>query len=100
MSRIRPFSIYLLKTGFDATNTLAQEHDLEKATSPALPAGSAMFILDKQPFYPWWRSYFRIDRDIKQAGKGALVFLPVGERHFALSFGHVHHNLKDQAYEY
>ena len=31
---------------------------------------------------------------------GALIFLPVGERHFALSFGHVFHNLEDSAYEY
>ena len=100
MSKTRPFSIYLLKSGFDATNTLVQDHDLEKTTSSALPAGSAIFILDKQPTYPWWRSYFQLDLEIKQAGKGALGFLPVGQRYFALSFGHVYYNLKDQAYEH
>jgi uncharacterized protein (TIGR04141 family) len=32
--------------------------------------------------------------------KGALILLPVGTRCFALSFGHVAHNLHDASYEY
>ncbi|GLS42565.1 hypothetical protein GCM10007884_05500 [Methylobacterium brachythecii] len=35
-----------------------------------------------------------------QVSKGALVFLPVEDRCFALSFGHVSHNLLDTSYEY
>jgi uncharacterized protein (TIGR04141 family) len=35
-----------------------------------------------------------------QVSKGALVILPVGDKHFALSFGHVAHNLDEFSYEY
>lgn len=100
MSKIRPFSIYLLRPGFSATSSLSQDHTLQKADSPALPEGSSIYILDKMPTEPWWKTYFRLGLELKQAGKGALVFLPVGDRFFALSFGHVYHNLKDEAYEH
>ena len=63
-------------------------------------AGSSIYILDNMPTAPWWKSYFQLDLELRQAGKGALVFLPAGNRYFALSFGHVYHNLKDQAYEH
>ncbi|WP_150852049.1 DUF6119 family protein [Sinorhizobium arboris] len=43
---------------------------------------------------------FGIEKNLTQVNKGALVFLPVGDRHFALSFGHVAHNLIDSSYEH
>ncbi len=101
MTKIRSFSIYLLKEGFDASNALDDDHALAadiEATS--LPAGASIFILDGEPRPPWWRSYFGIGINLNQAHKGALIFLPVGTRCFALCFGHVAHNLKDLSYEY
>jgi uncharacterized protein (TIGR04141 family) len=100
MSKIRPFSIYLLRQGFSGVSALSEDHTLQKADSPALPEGSSIYILDKMPTEPWWKAYFRLGIELKQAGKGALVFLPVGDRFFALSFGHVYHNLRDEAYEH
>lgn len=97
----RPFSIYLLKPNFDATNALADGHDLQQAVgATSLPAGSTLFILDAQARRPWWKAYFGVQEDLWQQFKGALLFLPSGDRCFALSFGQVHHHLKDEAYEY
>jgi len=97
----RPFSIYLLKAGYDATNALADDHDLHQAADATiLPPGSTLFILDADARPPWWRGYFGVQQELWQAFKGALLFLPVGGRCFALSFGQVYHHLKDNAYEY
>lgn len=97
----RPFSIYLLKPGFDATNALADDHSLLKARDAAhIPEGSTLYILDAQSKRPWWRDYFGIQENLWQQFKGALLFLPVEKRCFALSFGQVFHHLRDEAYEY
>lgn len=101
MSKSRSFSIYLLKEGFDATNALKDDHALDDAIAgTALPEGSTLFVLDNMPTAPWWKTYFGIQKDLKQALKGAIVFLPVNKRVFAVTFGHVSHNLLDTSYEY
>lgn len=97
----RPFTIFLLKQGFDATNSLKEEHELGQAVaSDRLPEKASIYILDSQPRAPWWREYFNIANPLEQASKGALVFIPVADRYFALSFGHVFHKLRDNCYEY
>ena len=101
MAKTRSFSIYLLKEGYDAANTLRDDHALEDGVDAIhLPEDARLFVFDGEPRPPWWRSYFGIQIDLTQAIKGALVFLPVGGRCFALSFGHVAHNLLDASYEY
>ena len=100
MSKTRPFSIYLLKPGFDASNSLNDDHSLEEVSASSLPSGALLFLFDGDPTVPWWGSYFRLSRKLRQASKGALVFLPAGSRWFALSFGHAYHNLKDEAFEH
>lgn len=99
-TKTRPFSIYLLKQGFGPENGLADNHKLEPADADDLPEGAKLFILDAQPKPPWWSEYFSIKDDIKQEFKGALVFIPVDGRCFAISFGSVLHHLRDTAYEY
>jgi uncharacterized protein (TIGR04141 family) len=101
LGKARSFSIYLLKEGFTAANSLKEDHGLEgeQAAAP-LPAGASIFVLDSAPYSPWWKEYFGIDRELNQVSKGALLFLPVEGRCFALSFGHVSHNLIDLSYEY
>ncbi|OUJ00559.1 DUF6119 family protein [Acetobacter cibinongensis] len=99
--KTRPFSIYLLKQGFNSSNALMESHSLQEAVEVAqLPEGAILYILDAQPKRPWWRDYFGVQEDLWQNFKGALLFLPVGRRCFALSFGQVFHHLKDEAYEY
>ncbi len=101
MSKNRSFSIYLLKEGVDASNALKEDHALDdEVVGEALPEGATLFILDNPPVPPWWKSYFGIADPLTQEQKGAVVFLPVGERTFAITFGHVQHNLRDTAYEY
>ncbi len=96
----RPFSIYLLREGYNADNSLVDDHGLEATEGDHLPEGGTFYILDADRKRPWWRSYFGIEDDIWQEFKGALMFLPVGQRCFVICFGQVHHNLKDVAYEY
>jgi|GEM_PF-389646 uncharacterized protein (TIGR04141 family) len=99
--KTRPFSIYLLKQGVNAANALADDHDLQEAVGASnKPENSVLYILDSQPKRPWWREYFGVQEDLWQQSKGALLFLPVGDRCFALSFGQVFHHIKDEAYEY
>ena len=101
MSKTHSFSIYLLKEGFDATNALKEDHALEDdVTGDDLPEGASLFVLDSDPMPPWWRSYFGIKKTLLQTLKAAVVFVPVGERTFAITFGHVQHNLRDTSYEY
>src|ERR1700731_4481395 len=98
MSKSRSFSIYLLKTGYDASNALEDDHDLDDTVSAAaLPANASLYVLDSDPHPPWWKDYFGIKKSLNQVTKGALIFLPIKERCFALSFGHVFHNLKDSS---
>lgn len=101
MSKTRTFSIYLLKEGFDATNALKEDHGLEDdIETDNLPEGASLFVLDNVPTPPWWKNYFGIQKELRQTLKAAVVFLPIGERTFVITFGHVRHNLKDISYEY
>lgn len=100
MGKSHPFSIYLLKSGYDATNALKAGHSLEDATATDLPEDAVLYILDAAPRPPWWKKYFGVQEELWQQHKGALVFLPVSGRCFALSFGQVFHHLNDTAYEY
>ena len=101
MSKSRPFSIHLLKQGYDSSNSLKEEHSLENnVLASSLPSGATLCLLNNAPYTPWWANYFGISKNISQVSKGALIFLPVDGRCFVISFGHVHHNLKEDSYEY
>lgn len=101
MTKTRSFSIYLLKQNFNATNALKDDATLEAGVdATGLPEGAVLHVLDKDPYTPWWASFFGIQKRLNQASKGSLVFLPAAGHWFALSFGHVAHNLKDESYEY
>src|ERR1700730_8009067 len=101
MSKSRSFSIYLLKRGFDASDALKADHVLDSGVDASeLPEGASLFVLDNPPPERWWKGYFGLAKPLTQTSKGALIFLPVGQHCFALSFGHVFHNLKVESYEY
>lgn len=77
-NKSRSFSIYLLKQGYDANNALEADHGLgAPETGRNLPVGATLYVMDNVPTEPWWRSYFGIDKNLKQVSKGAIVFLPV-----------------------
>jgi uncharacterized protein (TIGR04141 family) len=101
MAKSHSFSIFLMKEGFDATNALKDDNILSSDfDASALPVDAELFVLDAPSKPPWWKAYFEIEGNLSQASKGALVVFPVQDRCFALSFGHVFHNLKDASYEY
>jgi hypothetical protein len=60
MAKSRPFSIYLLKAGQDATNSLREDHELEATAANNLPPEALLFILDASPTPPWWKDYFGV----------------------------------------
>jgi len=100
MSKSYSFSIYLLKQGYDSNNSLKEDHQLQVITAQNLPSGAELYLLDSIPKPPWWRDYFGISKPLSQGSKGAIIFLPISNRFFALSFGYVAHHLKDISYEY
>jgi len=101
MTKTRSFSIYLLKDDFNATNALKADTKLEAGVDAnGLPEGATLHVLDNQPYTPWWASFFGIQKPLNQASKGAVIFLQASGHWFALCFGHVAHNLKDESYEY
>lgn len=102
MAKSRNFSVYLLKTGYDALNALKDGHSLGEPLTDVenLPAEATLYLSDNTPADPWWKSYWGINRDLRQVLKGAIVFLPIDDACVALTFGHTYHNLKNEAYEY
>lgn len=91
----------MLKLGYDAQNALKPDHQLlDNFQAENLPQGASLFISDKFRTIPWWVSYFSVGGDLEQENKGALIFIPARDRCFALTFGHIHHNLLDVSYEY
>ncbi|MFC1467873.1 DUF6119 family protein [Verrucomicrobiota bacterium] len=102
MAKSRNFSIYLLKTGYNAQNALKDEHSLSEPVTDAvnLPAGATLYLADNRPNDPWWKEYWGINQNLRQVLKGAIVFLPIDDKCVALTFGHTYHNFKNEAYEY
>lgn len=102
MAKSRYFSVYLLKTGYDAHNALKDEHSLGEPLADVenLPVEATLYLADNTPTEPWWKEYWGINHDLQQVLKGAIVFLPINDKCVALTFGHTYHNLKNEAYEY
>lgn len=101
MLKTRSFSIFLLKEEFNSENSLKEKNNLcQNVQGSKLPEGSVVFVIDNDPYTPWWKDYFGLDKELEQVSNGALVFVPAAGRNFVLSFGHASHNLKDISYEY
>ena len=102
MAKSQNFSVYLLKEGFNAENTLKEGHSMTRVeeNNTKLPHGSVMFIIGNPPKNPWWKDYWGLSQNILQSSVGAIVFIPMAERWFALTFGSSYHHLKEASYEY
>lgn len=70
------------------------------ATAKNAPPGSALHIFNTVPKAPWWKDYFGVSDAIRQSLAGSIMFVPAKGRHFAITFGHVQHNLEEESYEY
>lgn len=101
MARSHSFSIFLLKNDFNIENSLREGHELEKIDNAStIPLNATLFVGDNPPRPPWWRQYFGIKQTLNQSLKSALLFIPVKDRYFVLSFGHAYSKLNDNSYEY
>lgn len=102
MAKSRTFSIYLLKNGFDPSNSLKEDHRLQliEERNTNLPDGAIMYIADRPGNVPWWKDYWGITTNLLQIQKAGLVFLPVSDRWIILTFGIIHHQLIDTCFEY
>lgn len=102
MAKSRNFSVYLLKRGFNADNALKDEINLTRLTENEtnIPEGGVMYVGQSPIKQPWWKEYWGINQELKQSSASAIVFLPVNDRWFAITFGSSYHNLKEKAYEY
>ena len=101
MAQSRSFTIFLLKKGKYAKISMKQGHGLSgNFAAKNLPDDSSLFVLDNSLYTPWWVKYFGISESVTQVSKGALVFIPVKDRCFVLSFGYAYHKLDEDAYEH
>ena len=102
MAKSRNFSVYLLKNGFNAHNSLKEGHHLNllRETDTSIPVGGIMYYGQNPTKSPWWKEYWGISQDLRQTSVSAIVFLPVRDRWFALTFGASYHNLRENSYEY
>jgi uncharacterized protein (TIGR04141 family) len=66
----KPFSIFLLKEGYNENNSLRENHNLEKVSASRIPKNGTLYVLYAEPKDPWWKSYFSIGRNLQQQFKG------------------------------
>lgn len=102
MAKARSFSIYLLKASCASPDkALKADHGLKTAShKDAVGPTWPTYIATKSAASPWWRAYFGISDSVAQGFAGAIVFVEASGRTFALTFGHMRHHLRDEAYEY
>lgn len=102
MAKARSFSIFLLKDGHTSpAQALKDGHGLEKAShEDAIGKIWPTYLASKASAPPWWKAYFGISDPVTQGFAGAIVFVEASHQTFALTFGHMRHHLRDEAYEY
>lgn len=96
------FTIFLLKKGWKPSNALIIGNGMKKVDASeavGLPRGAILYTQPKKPKTTWWAKYFGLT-GYKQASHNALLFLPVGDRIFALTFGHSAHKLDQYSYHH
>ena len=100
MGQSHYFSIYLLKREETTRTALRDDHTLvTDLPADNLPSGATLLVSDPDPNDVWWQRFFGIREKLTQTFKGALVFVPAGERLFAFSFGRAYHQLRRSSYE-
>ncbi len=97
----RNFSIGLLKTGFDPSNSLIAGHDLDEVTSDhSIFSGGRHFMRRRVINEPWWIGYFRLPNFGRTGGVDGLSFFPIGDRWCYINFGFAYHKIENEALEY
>lgn len=100
IAKSHPFSVYLLKDGFTSENSLNEDHWLSHVSDANLPLDSVLYVLDRQGKDVWWRLYLGLQAELPQPQKSALLFITNSDRTFAVCFGNVAYNLRNESFEY
>ncbi len=99
-SKSNTLSIYLLKDGFNADSALKENHNLDGDLRNE-SQHQQVIRYSKNTFNPpWWKDYLGINDQISQGIQGAVLFLTVESRTFAITFGNGFQKLKNESYEY
>lgn len=95
----RTFTVYLLHEGIVPLGALRNQELLEQDSKAQIPQGALLYLTRRCQHSPWWKEYLGISRNIAQVYPGGILFIPVGKRWFAATFGQSYHHLSSSAYE-
>ena len=97
----RTFTIFLLTENTDPANALINRNALELVSdATAIPAGAILYLTKSETHDPCWKGYLGISQKLQQSYPGGILFIPVGNRWFAATFGQSCHYLLSSSYEY
>jgi uncharacterized protein (TIGR04141 family) len=97
----RMMTVFLMKENRQPEDCLSDDHKLvETRGSNDLPKGTRIFLRKGKPKAPWWKDYFGLTEALDQTTNGALIFVPVAGRTFAIAFGYAHTRLRDDSFEH
>lgn len=105
-NKSNPFTIYLLKEGFNEENALITSDSLKELNSSQWCniQNCKIFVEQRPTTEPWWKTYLGITETLSQAQAGGILFINVKYneiyRTFAITFGTSFHKLEDHAIEY
>lgn len=99
-SKSRTFSLYLLNEGVEPQDALADKSALSQETADSIPSGAILYLVNSNAHDPWWKGYLGVSKKLEQSYPGGILFIPVGCRWLAATFGQSHHYLSPSSYEY
>jgi len=97
----RTFTIFLLSEGLVPEKALVNIDALELVSgATAIPSGAILYLTKNEVRDPWWKGYLGLSKRLQQSYPGGILFIPVGSRWFAATFGQSYHHLSASSYEY
>ncbi len=97
----RTFTIFLLTENTTPEKALVNIDALEQVSDATeIPANAILYLRKNETHDPWWKGYLGLSRQLQQSYPGGILFIPVGNRWFAATFGQSYHHLSSSSYEY
>ena len=97
----KTFTIYLLNEGVKPTDALVNLDLLEcESGATAIPKDAHLYLTKDKTNNPWWKDNLGIKHNLKQSYPGGILFIPVGKRWFAATYGQSYHHLSSGSSEY
>lgn len=95
------FTVFLLKSTFDPSNTLEDDHGLVHVKDATeVPDSDVLYIHDPIARPPWWKTFFGIQQSLNQSLKGAILFHKFDQRWLLFTFGNVRSKIKSESFEH